>query len=68
MFTRQYRIVTDRYSGYTVQTSFKFLPFWWQIDSEYGHWFSNTSKSIADAKRLMTAHRNPPKYKVKYKE
>ena len=67
MFTRQYRIVTDNCAGYKVQTSFKCLPFWWQIGN--GIYATNTSCALEDAKRKITAHRNPPKYgEVKYKE
>jgi len=55
MFKKKYRIVTDAYGGFEVQS--RRLWFWTQVG-----FFCNTYPSLAKAKEAVDEYRNPKKY------
>lgn len=63
---RQYRIVTDNFSGFEVQKRLWYYPFWFQIRSE-NRLPVNTHKTIESAEKLIEMDKTnsrPPKIKV----
>ncbi|MBL87188.1 MAG: hypothetical protein CMO82_11080 [Winogradskyella sp.] len=63
---RQYRIVTDNFSGFEVQKRLWYYPFWFQIRSE-NRLPVNTHKTIESAEKLIEMDKTnsrPPKSKV----
>lgn len=59
---RKYRIVTDRFAGYELQSKVWWFPFWLQVDG------INTNLSIDEAKDLMNKRiKGEKKYRFKSK-
>lgn len=59
---RKYRIVTDRFAGYELQSKVWWFPFWLQVDG------INTNLSINAAKDLMDKRiKGEKKYRFKSK-
>lgn len=47
---KKYRIVRDRFSGFSVEYKLAFVPFWLQCD------FSNTHSTIEEAMAFALSH------------
>lgn len=54
---RKYRIVTDNYSGFEVQTKVWYWPFWQQLG------FSNTYQTIIEAEKRIERDKKDRNFK-----
>lgn len=56
MFKNKYRIVTDSFDGYEAQVKYWFFPLMWlQIGVAF---FTNTSRTVEEAERIIKGHRS----------
>jgi hypothetical protein len=56
LFDTEYRIVTDKYSGYQAQYRLWWWPLWLEC-SRNGGWGVNTNASAFLAKKLIDQHK-----------